>query len=259
MGSWLLFILACQTPAPEPAADGASSAAPAATAPAAPATPSAPAAAVSPALGEAWGAVFWRDSKAVRLGGGEVGLGPKGAGRLVATAGGAAGACGVPLDSAPEHAVLALPAGKTATVPDPAPANQASTVERAAWRLDELMPARDAFSPAATSPDPALQRGMRVASVVKTRRTGAPPVLVASATRDCVAVVAALDREASKALSWDRLDKVCEPLALLPAADYDGDGTRELAAYGEHRVVLYRVVEAPGTFALERMHDWTCE
>lgn len=255
MGLWLLLILACQPSSNPEAAVATPSEAPAA----APvnAAPTAPQATVDLPVGAAWGGVFWREGRAAKKGGGSVGLGPEGAGPLGEA--GAEGPCGVAVGQAHPRAVLALPAGKTATAPDPAPANPAGVVERAAWRLDEVLPPRDAFSPAVTSPDPALQRGMRVASVVKTRRTGAPPVLIASATRDCTAVIAAMDREAAAVMSWDRLDKVCEPLALLPAADYDGDGTREIAAYGEHRIVLYQLVEKPGSLALRRVGDWTCE
>lgn len=259
MALWLLCFLACQTPStPEEAAPAPPAAAPAA--PETPAAPTAPAAVVNPAAGSAWGAIFWREGKAWQRGGGSVGLGPKGAGALrPAPSGAPEGTCGALLTEAPERATLALPAGKTATPPDPAPANPAGLVERAAWRIDELLPPRDAFSPAVSAPDPALQRGMRVASVTKTRRQGAPPVVIASATRDCTAVIALMDREAARVMSWDRLDQTCEPLSILPAADYDGDGARELVAHGDHRVVLYRLDEKPGSILLERVGDWSCE
>ena len=258
MALWLLTLLACQTSS-SPEGVGAPATDAATPAVAAEKVVTAPAAIVNPSAGSAWGAVFWREGAAYQRGGGAVGLGPAGAGPLSPAPGGGEGVCGAKLSGAPERAVVALPAGKQATAPDPAPANPAGVVERAAWRIDELLPPRDAFSSAVSAPDPALQRGMRVASVTKTRRQGAPPVLIASATRDCTAVIALMDREAAKVGSWDRLDKVCEPLALLPAADYDGDGARELVAHGEHRVVLYRLDEKPGSILLERIGDWSCE
>lgn len=242
----LVGILACNTPSnEEPAATPA------------PAAPGGVAASVDLAAGEAFGAVFWREGRAWRLGGEGAGLlGPGGAGE--ARVGQDQGPCGVSLEGAPERAVLAVPAGKTPTAPPEAPANLAGVVERAAWRLDEALPPRDRFTPAVDTPDPALQRGVRVASVVKTRRQGAPPVLLASGTRDCTTAVALLDHDAGKLLAWDRLDQACEPLSLLPVADYDGDGARELAAYNDARVVLYRLVEEPGRVGLTRILDRTC-
>ncbi len=215
------------------------------------------AATVDLTLGEGWGAVFWRDGVASRSGGGDGLLGPAGAGSAKLT--GASGPCGAVLEGAPARAAVALPAGKTPPTLPESPATRADLVERAAWRLDEVLPPRDRFSPAIESPDPALQRGVRVASVAKTRRTGAPPVLLSSGARDCVGVVAALDQEASKTLSWDQIPELCEPLSLLPAADLDGDGAREVVGYSEARVMLWRIEEKPGVFRLIRAGDWRCE
>jgi len=250
MWIWILTALGCASSpsndatAPKPEAD------------ATPAAPTVAEAKVDLAAGSAWGAVFWQGEKALRKGGSDLLLGPKGT--ATAVPGSATETCGVPETGAPEHAVLALPAGVTPGKAEEAPANPAGLVERAAWRLDELLPPRDAYTPAASSPDPALQRGVRVASVVKTRRRGAPPVLVASGTRDCTSVVAILNADAAKALAVDRLPKSCDPLAVLPPADYNGDGVRETAVYSATRVLLYRLEEGHGSIGLVRIGDWSC-
>lgn len=233
------------TPTPPPAE-------PAAT----PTTPRGEQVAVDLAAGAAWGAVFWRDGVAWQRGGGTALVGPGGAGE--GKQGAETGACGVKVEGAPARVVLAVPAGKSATAPPEAPATRAEVVERAAWRLDEVLPPRDRFSPAISGADPALQRGVRVASVAKTRRSGAPPVLLSSGARDCVGAVVALDQDAGTVLSWDRIEEACEPLSLVPAADYDGDGVRELAAWSETRVLLYSLEERPGVFRLRRVGDWRC-
>jgi hypothetical protein len=84
-------------------------------------------------------------------------------------------------------------------------------------------------------------------------------VLLASGARDCVEVVAALDQEASKILAWDRIDALGGALSLLPAADYDGDGQRELAGWSDKRVVLWRLEDTGGSFGLVRIADRKCE
>lgn len=250
---WPLFLLACSSP--NPPASPPAEAPVRTTAP----IPTVDAATLSLATAgaEGWGAVFWRDGQASRVGGGSAVLGATGAATVSE---GGPGACGgVQITGAPERAAIALPARLTAAAQSPpeAPSNPAYLVERAAWRLDEQLPARDAFSPATSAPDPALQRGVHVASAVKTRRPGAPPVIVASGARECHGVVAVLDADASAALVADRLDDLCEPLALLPAADLDGDGTREIVAWNQDRVVLYRLGDGTRP-TLTRIGDWRC-
>lgn len=246
----LLGLLACgssPTPETKPAAAPGSAARP---------PPSGQQAKIDLDAGATLGVLFWRDGRAYRAGPGDQALGPGVSGAVQPT--GARSDCGDEVSGAPEHAVVVVPAGVTPEVPKEPPANRAGLVERAAWRLDEILPPRDQYSPAIGSPDPALQRGIRVASVAKTRRTNAPPVLLSSGARDCVEVVAALDQEAAKILAWDRIEGVCEPLSLLPAADYDGDGQRELAGWNDERVVIWRLVDAGAAFGLVRIADRKC-
>ena len=235
-------LLACTSPAP----------------PAAPrATPETTPAEAAPALAEdGWGAVFWRDGVASLVGGGDVVIGPEVVGAVTREDGQAA--CGALVTGAPPRAVLALPAGTAAPEPRSTPAINAALVERAAWRIDELLPPRDAFSPAVTSPDPALQRGIRLSSASKGRRAGAPPILFAVGARDCVTQVAVLSDDASEALASDRLEGVCDPPRALPPADLDGDGALEVALYSDARVLLYRVSGQTSQVTLTRIGDWTC-
>lgn len=244
----LLTLLGCgsgSNPTPPPAAP------PQAAAP----RPDTPRARVDLSAGQAWGAVLWKDGAAYWKGGGAQLFGAAGA--LDGAASGEAGPCGRPV-SAPPGAVLALPTGGTAQAPPRAPGNQASVLERAAWRLDELLPARDVYAPALPDRDPSHQRGVTVGSLVKTRREGAPPVLVASGVRDCVAAVALLSADAASALAADEIPKQCTALTVLPPGDYDGDGTREFALTSPERVLLYRLDETQDTPALVRLADWSC-
>lgn len=245
---WLWTLLACGA-APPPATD----------APVPPPAAQLTSATTDLTAGAAWGAVFWREGQAWRVGGGDLLVGAEGV-----ALGGATderGPCGGQrAPGAPPKAALALPA--TVTTPPTlhrAPATPAPLLERAAWRLDEALPPRDEFSPATSAPDPALQRGVRVASLVKTRRHAAPPVLLASGGRECNAVIALLDAEAGAVLAVDSLPGACEPLPLLPPVDLDGDGALETAAWSEHRVLLYRLAESGAQLVLQRIGDWTCE
>ena len=97
--------------------------------------------------GEGWGVVFWKDSVAFKIGGGMQTIGPRG--RTVARLREpAARRCGgLAIDDAAPHAVVTLPEGKTGDVPSKPAVISASTVEAAAWRLDESLPGRDRFTP----------------------------------------------------------------------------------------------------------------
>lgn len=205
---------------------------------------------------EGWGAVMWADDTWYSTGGGSLAAGPKAAIELQPT--GSTGLCGSVIGD-PQGAMIVLPQGAPTPELIAAPAIQAAMVERAAWRLDELLPDADRFSPAPTSPDPSRARGVTVGSVAKTRRHGAPPVLVAAGHRDCTGIIAVLTADASQALTHDTLTDSCEPLRVLPPTDLDGDGKREVAAWSRSRAALYRLDETPGDVALVRLADWTCK
>jgi hypothetical protein len=155
--------------------------------------------------------------------------------------------------------MLALPEG--ATVPElvKAPAIQAHLIERAAWRLDDILPPRDRFTPRIEEVAPAKQRGIDVGSVVKTRRYGAPPILIAVGVRNCTGALAITDYAAEKILVYERIEGACSVLRVLPAVDLDGDGSREFVVFSDTHVRLYRLDETPGKLGLNRLGDWSCK
>ena len=229
-------------------------------APPAPSGPPAPPGLPGPAAG--WGAVFHRDGAAVQLGGGPLLVGPRGV--APGTAGGDGPCGGVLVTGGPAHAVLALPAAVQAS-DDPARqpqrpfANPAAVVEAAAWRVDEALPAADRFSPQGPEQSqPARQRGVELGSVVKVRRYGAPPVLVASGVRDCTGVLAILDDQAKTRLDALPIPGACAVGRVLPPADLDGDGALETAFFSDDTVVLARLDLSAAAPKLVPLGAWRC-
>ena len=207
---------------------------------------------------DGWGAIFWRQATAWKVGGGSVVVGPREASQ-VRTSGEALTCDGVASKGAPKNGAIALPEGAKVPTVVATPAIQAHRVERAAWRLDEVLPPRGRCASKVTSNSPSLQRGVEVGSVTKTRRHGAPPFLIATGVRSCAGVVAFTDLKAEKTLAYDSISSSCEPLRVLPAQDYDGDGKREFAVFSDERVVIYRVDEGPGLLSMTRLSDFACK
>jgi hypothetical protein len=222
-------------------------------------TPSAAANAVAAtkSIEDGWGAVFWRNATAWKVGGGMTLVSPRAA-STVRQSGEPLTCKGVATKGAPPHAALVLPEGTA--LPDimGAPAIQAHLIERAAWRLDEVLPPRGRFDSKVSSKQPSVQRGVEVGSVTKTRRYGAPPLLIATGVRSCSGAVIITDLKAEKTLAYDRLPQTCTPLRVIPALDYDGDGNREFAVFSEERVALYRLQERPGKLSMTRIGEWFC-
>jgi hypothetical protein len=86
-----------------------------------------------------------------------------------------------------------------------------------------------------------------VRTLIKQRRPGAPPVLLAVGDAGCTGLVAVLDEDARPLVSDAPVlpGPRCAPLAAIPPADIDGDGIRELvvrAGNGEPGVGTYRAV-----------------
>ncbi len=207
---------------------------------------------------DGWGAVFWRNATAWKVGGGSIVVSPRSASET-RTSGEALTCNGVASKGAPTHGSLVLPEGSPLPEMVKPPAIQAHRIERAAWRLDEVLPPRGRFSPKGTSKQPSVQRGVEVGSVTKTRRYGAPPVLISTGVRECAGAVIITDLKAEKTLAYDRLPKTCTPLRVIPALDYDKDGNREFGVFSEERVVLYRLVEKPGRVQMTKIGEWYCE
>ncbi len=204
---------------------------------------------------EGWGAVLARDGSWYRTTTGDLAAGARAVVPLSGS--GQQGACGEGIAPA-TGAMIIPPAGSPTPEIVPAPVVRAALVERAVWRLDELLPEADLFSPLVTTPDPTKGRGVELGSVAKVRRELAPPVLIAAGVRDCTGALAILDVDAGKVLTWHRIDGACETLRVLPPTDLDGDGHRELAAWSRSRVTLYRLTEGPGDPSLTLLADWTC-
>jgi len=207
---------------------------------------------------DGWGAVFWRSATAWKVGGGSVVVGPREA-QEVRTSGDSLVCEGVAVKGAPKHGALALP--ENAPVPElkKPSAIQAHRVERAAWRLDEILPARGRYASKIPAKAPSKQRGIDVGSVTKTRRYGAPPFLIATGVRSCNGAVAFTDLKAEKTLAYDQLKNTCSPLRVIGALDYDGDGNREFAIFSDEVVVVYRITESPGRLSMTRLADWQCK
>lgn len=208
---------------------------------------------------EGWGAVFWRDSVAYQLGGGGEAVGPRGRTTLRVREPRSTFCGGVAVDDAPPHAVLVLPEGRVGDVPQKPSVIPASTVEAAAWRMDELLPGRDRFTPVNPDAAPALQRGVEVGSVVKVRRYGGPPVVLVGGRRGSVGGLVLVDHTASTVQAQLLVDGFESTPRVLPPTDLDGDGSLETALFTDRRVVLARLQLTPASAALTGLESWVCE
>lgn len=254
LGLMLVLTLGCGSDDAAPAAKATAKPPPAATVSAA--LKGAQKAKTSPEDG--WGAVFWRQATAWKVGGGDVVVGPREA-ASVRTSGDALVCKGVATKGAPKGGALVLPAGSALPDVKKSAAIQAHRVERAAWRLDEVLPARSKYAAKVPSTSPTQQRGIEVGSVTKTRRYGAPPFLIATGVRQCAGAVIFTDLKAEKTLAYDTLSGTCSPLRVIPAADYDGNGQREFAVFSDDNVTAYRIIETPGNLSLTRIGSWSCK
>ncbi len=253
---WLLVLLACgggdEKTSPKQTAPKAT------TAPISPRGSSTAADKAREEAEEGWGAVFWRNDQPWKVGGSDIVASPATSAQVIPS--GDPLACGgVAIKGAPKRSALALPAGSPIPKIKKAPAIQAHLVERAAWRLDEVLPPRGKYTSAQTSKQPAQQRGVKVGSVAKTRRYGSPPILIATGVRDCVGSIGLLTASADRTLAYDLVTGACEPLRVVPATDMNGNGSREFAVFNDTQVHLYRLGSKPGRLDLTRIASWTCE
>ncbi|HCH63606.1 MAG TPA: hypothetical protein DFR83_12440 [Deltaproteobacteria bacterium] len=208
---------------------------------------------------EGWGAVFWRDTVAYKMGGGLEAVGPRGRTTVRLREPKVAHCGGIAIDDAPAHAVVVLPEGKQGDIPAKPAVIAASTVEAAAWRMDEALPGRDRFTPVNPDAAPALQRGVELGSVVKVRRYGAPPVVVVSGRRGSVGGLLVVDRDASHIEAMLIADGFDSAPRVLPPTDLDGDGHLETALFTDSRVVLGRLTLTPASVGLTGLESWACE
>jgi hypothetical protein len=164
----------------------------------------------------------------------------------------------VAIDDATPHAVVTLPEGKTGEVPAKPAVISASTVEAAAWRLDETLPGRDRFTPIDPDAAPAVQRGVEVGSVIKVRRYGGPPVVVVGGRRGPSGGLVVMNHAASTTLARVLVDGFATTPRVLPPTDVDGDGHLETALFTDERVVLARLKLTPSTVELIPLESWSC-
>lgn len=207
---------------------------------------------------EGWGAVFWRGEVAWKVGGGDTVVGPRSLSTSRPRADTPAKCGGVAIDDAAPHAVLALPVGKSGNTPTKPAVITAAIVETAAWRLDEKLPARDRYAPAAPETNPALQRGVALGSVVKVRRFGGPPVLAVGGSRDCTGILALLNREATQVLASVTVPEMCGTPRVLPPADIDGDGQLETALFTDTHILLARLPLTSAEASITPLQTWSC-
>lgn len=208
---------------------------------------------------EGWGAVLWDGDTAVRYGGGDVLVSPHATGPATPSGATTPDRCGgTILTGAPPASVLAPPHGTEPPTPFRPPAMPAPLVEAALWRVDELLPPADAYTPIDPAGAPAKARGVAMGSVVKTRRSGAPPVLVVSGERSCTAVLAVLDAQSTSVLDAQLVPGICGVPRVLPPTDLDNDGAPETALFTDERVVAARLHLASGAERLALLGDWAC-
>ena len=158
-------------------------------------------------------------------------------------------------------AVLQVPNTAPATFPK-APAVQAAVVERASWRLGELMGAPGGIEiGGAKSSSPAEHRGILVRSVRKTRRTGPPWLVIVGQRGSKVGVVLAdkLATESYKSAVFEVPEAAQLRIRTLPVWDLNGDGKRELVLYADGadgsgvRMVIGVDLKSEGSIKLEGM------
>ena len=163
------------------------------------------------------------------------------------------------VDDVPPNAVVVLPEGRVGDVPQKPSVIPASTVEAAAWRMDELLPGRDRFTPVDPDAAPALQRGVELGSVVKVRRYGGPPVVLVGGRRGAVGGLVLVDHTASAVEAQLLVDGFESTPRVLPPTDLDGDGELETALFTDRRVVLARLQLTPASAALTGLESWVCD
>jgi len=242
-----------EAPAPPPVTPGSGSGS---TAPAKPEPPAAP----TDVPNEGWGGLVWNGGTAYRLGGeGTIAVGPDAVAPFT-LAPELPRRCGAPATTgAPHAAAIVLPPAVTTPPPPPPepPPVAAATIEKVGWRLDEVLPPADRFTPNTPSRDVSQQRGVQVGTVIKMRRQGGPPWYVASGTRNCDGGFVVLDSTASRTLVAERIP-TCDTLRVLNPSDLDGDGNAELAVFDDDSVYVYRIRPEHGQPRVERLGHWSC-
>ena len=113
------------------------------------------------------------------------------------------------------------------------PAVAAPILERAAWRMAELVPS-DRLVLGQDPKDPSRHHGLQVGSLRKTRRSHAPPVYLGAAARDGRVIVTLLDQAAETVLTHLIFPVENATVAYsLPVTDITGDGQLETVIWSD--------------------------
>lgn len=129
------------------------------------------------------------------------------------------------------NGIISFPSATPLVFPS-APAVQAATVERVAWRLSEVLPPVTGLTVGGvTDVAPAQDNGLLVRSVRKYRRSG-PPILASVGIRDNTVVATLTDRAASTTLaSFSATIPTLSAPTPLPIADLNNDSRLEWILY----------------------------
>lgn len=140
--------------------------------------------------------------------------------------------------------------------PPDAPPVAASLVEAAGFRFQDLL-----GTTSTGAKDAALAGGVQIRSMVKHRRTHAPPLYLVTADANCQALVAVMDSKASTILHHQPLPQAgCAPAVLLPPIDLDGDGRQDVLVYGQKDAAGFRQwfgIETDGALTPGPGESWT--
>lgn len=120
----------------------------------------------------------------------------------------------------------------------------ASLVERASWRLAEIVPPTTAIQPGVDAPDPALYQGIRVRSVRKIRRNG-PPWQAVIGERGSNLLIAITDREVKTIASSAviaRSQAAPAHFSMTPPVQLDGEGDPEILFFADSDATGFRAV-----------------
>ena len=94
--------------------------------------------------------------------------------------------------------------------------------------------------------------------MIKQRRKGGPPVVLAVGARECTAAAVLLDHDGGAVLDSLVVPGVCGPVKALPLSELDGQPGLETAMYDDEAVVLLRLRTTSATAALEALGIWRC-
>ncbi|TVQ87272.1 MAG: VCBS repeat-containing protein [Deltaproteobacteria bacterium] len=126
----------------------------------------------------------------------------------------------------------------------PPPMVAASVVERAGWRLAEILGPPEGVVPGGAQKDPTLHQGIRVRAVTKLRWNGPPWQAIVGERGDQVGVAIASSDASNLAsgLVLRRGSSAPVEITVIARADLDGDGHPDLVIAGDGGGASFRAV-----------------